>query len=136
MCRGGGRSPRISELPRDALVDHLIDLGGMPEELRDQTELVDYFLPPIRADYSAFERYTYESEEGGRPPPLACPLVCLGGKEDGGAPRSDLEHWASFTEGEFRLRSFEGGHFFLQGKEGGEQAVLNFLSNVLTAPPS
>lgn len=52
MCRGGGRSPPISELPRDALVDHLIDLGGMPEELRDQTELVDYFLPPIRADYA------------------------------------------------------------------------------------
>lgn len=52
MCVGGGQSPQISQLPRDALVDHLIDLGGMPAELRDQAELVDYFLPPIRADYT------------------------------------------------------------------------------------
>lgn len=52
MCVGGGPSPQISQLPRDALVDHLVDLGGMPAELRDQAELVDYFLPPIRADYT------------------------------------------------------------------------------------
>lgn len=52
MCVGSGSSPSVSELPRDALVDHLVDLGGMPAELRDQTELVDYFLPPIRADYT------------------------------------------------------------------------------------
>lgn len=52
ICVGGGHSPSISQLPRDALVDHLIGLGGMPEELRDQPELVDYFLPPIRADYT------------------------------------------------------------------------------------
>lgn len=52
MCVGGGRSPQISQLPRDALVDHLIDLGGMPAELRGETELVNYFLPPIRADYA------------------------------------------------------------------------------------
>lgn len=60
---------------------------------------------------------------------MACPLVCLGGDEDSGAPRSDLEHWASFTAGEFRLRTFAGGHFFLQGE--GEPAVLGFLGDVL-----
>lgn len=51
MCVRTGQPPKVSQLPRDALVDHLVNLGGMPAELRDQTELVDYFLPPIRADY-------------------------------------------------------------------------------------
>ena len=46
------RSPAISQLPREALLDHLVGLGGMPAELRDQVELVDYFLPAIRADYA------------------------------------------------------------------------------------
>ncbi|CAB1104388.1 unnamed protein product [Ectocarpus sp. CCAP 1310/34] len=130
MCVGGGRSPPISQLPRDALVDHLIGLGGMPEELRDQTELVDYFLPPIRADYTAYEGYRYEPRPGDDSRPITCPIICLGGEEDGGAPRSDLELWSSLTAGEFRLQMFGGGHFFLQGE--GEQAVLTFLGNVLT----
>lgn len=51
MFPRSGQSPAVSQLPRDALVDHLVALGGMPAELRDQAELVDYFLPPIRADY-------------------------------------------------------------------------------------
>lgn len=42
----------VSKLPRDALLDHLIGLGGMPAELRDQAQLVDYFLPAIRSDYT------------------------------------------------------------------------------------
>ncbi|CAM9441559.1 unnamed protein product [Pylaiella littoralis] len=129
MCLGGGRSPQVSQLPRDALVDHLIDLGGMPAELRNETELVDYFLPPIRADYGAFECYRYKPRPGEDCPPITCSLVCLGGDDDSGAPRNDLEHWASFTAGEFRMRTFEGGHFFLQGN--GEPAVLGFLSNVM-----
>ena len=51
MC-GEDRSPSVSQLPREAFVDHLVALGGMPVELRDQAELLDYFLPPIRADYT------------------------------------------------------------------------------------
>ena len=50
MC-GGGRSPCVSQLSREAFVEYLVALGGMPVELRDQAELLDYFLPPIRADY-------------------------------------------------------------------------------------
>eukprot|EP00903_Cladosiphon_okamuranus_P019406 g17842.t2 len=130
MCVGTGLSPAVSQLPRDALVDHLVNLGGMPAELRDQAELVDYFLPQIRADYTAFENYKYEPRAGdGDGPPISCPLVCLGGEEDSGAPRRDLDHWSSFTTGEFRLKMFDGGHFFLQGK--GEPVVLKFLRDVL-----
>lgn len=47
----GGQAPFVSQLPRDELVDHLVSLGGMPAELRDQRELLDHFLPAIRADY-------------------------------------------------------------------------------------
>lgn len=47
----GGLGPPVSQLPRDEFVDHLVCLGGMPAELRDQRELLDHFLPPIRTDY-------------------------------------------------------------------------------------
>lgn len=76
---------------------------------------------------SAFEGYRYD--EHGLERPLACTIACLGGDEDGGAPRSDLEHWASFTTGEFRLRMFPGGHFFL--KDEGSAVVLDYLRQVL-----
>lgn len=77
---------------------------------------------------SAFECYKPCTEEDSA---LTCPIVCLGGEADAGAPRGELEHWASFTTGEFRLRMFDGGHFFL--KDEGEAVVLQFLSEVLAA---
>ena len=52
MCGVEHRLSMVSNLPRDALLDHLIGLGGMPAELRDQAQLVDYFLPAIRSDYT------------------------------------------------------------------------------------
>lgn len=52
MCGVEQRSTLVSKLPREALLDHLIGLGGMPAELRDQVQLVDYFLPAIRSDYT------------------------------------------------------------------------------------
>lgn len=82
-----------------------------------------FTCPPNRA----VEAYKYEP-----PPaeyPLTCRLVCLGGDADDAAPRSDLEHWAGFTRGDFHLRTFAGGHFFL--KDEGEAEVLCFLSELL-----
>lgn len=79
---------------------------------------------------SAYEGYRYEPRPGGDSRPITCPIICLGGEEDGGAPRSDLERWSSLTAAEFRLQMFRGGHFFLQGE--GEQAVLTFLGDLLT----
>lgn len=47
----GGLSPSASQLPRGAFVDHLVELGGIPAALREQEEVLDLFLPTIRADY-------------------------------------------------------------------------------------
>ncbi|CAN0258598.1 unnamed protein product [Discosporangium mesarthrocarpum] len=43
--------PVVSQLPRDQLIEHLVLLGGIAGELRDHEELLDFFLPTIRADY-------------------------------------------------------------------------------------
>lgn len=97
--------------------------------------LIDPPLPlpaPLldRRSISAFETYTYDPRPGDDDcPPISCPLVCLGGEEDSSTSQSELDHWASFTTGDFRLKMFDGGHFFLQGK--GEPVVLEFLSDVL-----
>lgn len=63
--------------------------------------------------------------------PLACPVVCLGGAEDSAAIRADLAQWANLTTQEFRLRTFEGGHFFL--KDQGQAPVLKYLSELLVS---
>lgn len=48
----GGLSPPVSKLPRGELVNHLLGLGGLPAELKDERVLLDRFLPTIRADYA------------------------------------------------------------------------------------
>ncbi|CAM9384332.1 unnamed protein product [Chrysoparadoxa australica] len=54
----------ISKLARDELVEHLVELGGIPPELVEQAALLDYFLPTVRGDYGVYEQYEYSEEKG------------------------------------------------------------------------
>ncbi|CAM9396797.1 unnamed protein product [Phaeothamnion confervicola] len=48
---GGGGGMPVSELPRDDLVAYLVAKGGIPAQLAEEREVLDFYLPPIRADY-------------------------------------------------------------------------------------
>lgn len=82
-------------------------------------------LRPLTPSASALENYEPDLART----PLSCPIVCLGGAEDPGVSRTELTQWEEFTVGEFRLRTFRGGHFFMKGD--GAPDVLAFLGDVL-----
>lgn len=87
--------------------------GGIPPEILAEPELLALLLPTLRADITALELH--------RPPrrtPLACPISAFGGAEDPLTPRAHLEAWRGETRGTFRLRLFQGGHFYLDPRRG------------------
>jgi medium-chain acyl-[acyl-carrier-protein] hydrolase len=81
---------------------------NIPEEVLAEPELLQLVLPALRADILLLETYPYTREL-----PLDCPISCFGGEEDRHVSRADLDAWAEHTRGGCKVRTFPGGHFFI-----------------------
>ncbi|HWU90247.1 MAG TPA: alpha/beta fold hydrolase [Kofleriaceae bacterium] len=125
----GRRAPQLPELspsyhlPDPALVDRLRRLGGIPDALFQEPDLLAFFLPILRADLAVTETAVIPVDD-----PLACPITALGGLSDERASVAELEAWRAWTRGAFDREMFPGGHFFLQTER---TAVLDALSRRL-----
>jgi medium-chain acyl-[acyl-carrier-protein] hydrolase len=100
--------PPVAELPREQFFEHLLSLGGIPRELFDVPELIDFVEPILRADLRAHENYIWSAA-----PRLSIPMLALGGDEDDAFPPEDIEAWRAMTNASFKMRILHGNHFFL-----------------------
>lgn len=116
--------PPIHQLPEDELLAELRKIDGTPEDILREPELMNLFLPLLRADFAVCETYVYAGET-----PLDCPITAFGGVQDGKVSRKELAAWRNQTSGSFNLYMFPGNHFFLQS----ERALfLQVLTRALT----
>lgn len=86
----------------------LADLGGTPQWLLDEPELMELVLPTLRADYAALEGYEHRSAE-----PLDIPVTAFAGRSDTVVPPDEVRGWQRFAGGPFRFVTVTGDHFFL-----------------------
>jgi medium-chain acyl-[acyl-carrier-protein] hydrolase len=101
--------PSTRDLSDADFVERLRRLGGTPEVALEHPELMNVFLPLLRADFAAVERYEYRTEA-----PVACGISAFGGRSDQLVRREQLEAWRVHTVGRFAVHLLAGGHFFLQ----------------------
>lgn len=102
----------ISHLPAAAFAQALQQLGGTPDEVLANAELMQLLLPTMRADFTLCETYLYQPGE-----PLDCSISAFGGEQDPSVSRAALAAWRTQTGAEFRLRMLQGDHFFLRGAQ-------------------
>lgn len=131
-CRlivSGSRAPHIPEpkplhhLPDEEFIKELRRFSGTPEALLQSKELMELFMPVLRADFTVDETYVYAVEA-----PLDYPISAFGGTNDPEANREELEAWACFTSSEFTLEMIEGDHFFLKTQR---DVLLRSLSQLI-----
>ena len=48
---------KVSHLDDEKFLAHIIELGGMPQELVENKEVMSFFLPSFRSDYRALESF-------------------------------------------------------------------------------
>ena len=96
---------------------------GIPPEVLAEEELLQLLLPVLRADIQVLETYAYVKE-----PPLECPISCFGGEDDPHVSLADLDAWRDETCGPLQVRTFPGGHFFV---DSARAEVLHALSRDL-----
>jgi medium-chain acyl-[acyl-carrier-protein] hydrolase len=102
--------PIIHRLPDDEFLAEVVRLGGMPQEILDQLDLIELVLPVLRADYELAE--TYQPLPGAR---LTCPITAYTGAADPEVEYSGLCGWRQETSDVFTVRVFPGDHFYLKG---------------------
>lgn len=99
--------PKLSELGDLSLIEELKKIGGTPDELINNTELMKCFLPTIRGDIKLGESYRYVDNC-----PLNCPITVFNGKEDHLIDPPTTVDWVHETRKKCTLDFLNGGHFF------------------------
>jgi surfactin synthase thioesterase subunit len=99
--------PPLGHLDDDAFIE-AVDrrYGGIPEEVMADRDLLDLFVPSLRADFVALE--SFEPPER----PVETPIVAMRGEEDPLVSEEQLLPWAESTSGPFEYSPFPGGHFY------------------------
>jgi medium-chain acyl-[acyl-carrier-protein] hydrolase len=102
----------VHRLPDAEFISELRRFNGTPEEILDNADLMALLLPAVRADFAAFENYTFAKEC-----PLSCPLVTFAGNSDKYALPDDVHEWTQQTTGPVASFVFPGDHFFLKSQQ-------------------
>jgi medium-chain acyl-[acyl-carrier-protein] hydrolase len=103
------RRPPVHLLPEPEFLAEMHRLQGTPEEVFRNRELMELFMPILRADFSLCETYAYTAET-----PLDCPITAFGGLEDSEVSHEEMAAWRAHTCARFTLHMFPGNHFFVQ----------------------
>jgi medium-chain acyl-[acyl-carrier-protein] hydrolase len=91
--------------PDSALIEELRLIGGTPNLILDDSELMSLFLPIVRADFTINETYQVFDEFS-----VNCPILAIGGHDDPLVNQYYLEQWRQYTSGEFEAVMLSGGH--------------------------
>lgn len=112
------RAPAVPDLrppshrfPDDRFIEEVRRLGGMPEEILNDRELLQVFLPALRADFAMLETYVHLRQD-----PLDCPITAFEGERDATVHGEQVDRWQAETRGRFEKQVFPGGHFFITGE--------------------
>jgi surfactin synthase thioesterase subunit len=102
--------PQIHHLP-DPDFRHEIATryGSLPPELLADPEMLALVTPILRADFKLVDTYRWTAA-----PPIATPLVVLGGTDDPWTTPAELDQWRALTRSGCQVHLFRGGHFFPQ----------------------
>jgi medium-chain acyl-[acyl-carrier-protein] hydrolase len=104
--------PPLHALPHAELLHELRRLGGTPESVLADPELLELLLPTLRADFAVIETWQHVDEA-----PLSTPITVFGGLSDRGVGQRQLEPWRALTDGPFALHMIPGDHFFVLDPE-------------------
>lgn len=117
------RKLKIAHLPDEEFWQEVIKLGGIPDELQNQTELIDFYIPILKADFTAVENYKYVKNKK-----LTIPIDVYYGSEE--ATEEDMIGWREETTEKVTITQMKGNHFFIFDHVEYFQSYFNNLNSV------
>lgn len=97
----------IHDLPKDLFLKKIRELGGVPEEVLKEKDLMDLFEPILRADIKAIEVFKYQGKAN-----LSIPVEVVYGSEEK-IEMKDVIEWKKESNKEVIITELKGNHFFI-----------------------
>lgn len=110
-------------LSDSVLLDTIAELGLVPDDALQNTELVQFILPALRADFELSETYTYQPRA-----PLSLPITVTLGANDPLLDENTMQHWKRYTDAAFTLRNYSGDHFYTLSQQ--EQLLTDIATEL------
>jgi surfactin synthase thioesterase subunit len=110
-------------LPDNEFMKEVMDLGGTPDEVVNNTELLQFFLPILRNDFRITERHTCIEREN----KIECGITIFNGNDDD-INLEELLLWKNHGNNSVRICNFVGGHFFIKKKK---KRIVDIISSTL-----
>jgi medium-chain acyl-[acyl-carrier-protein] hydrolase len=111
----GVRAPQVPkrekntfDLPRNEFIEKIKEMGGTPEEIINNEEMLDIMVPILRKDFQIYETYRFTPDI-----PMPFPITAIGGIDDKFVTKEDLEQWSIHTSSLFDMHMLAGDHFFI-----------------------
>jgi medium-chain acyl-[acyl-carrier-protein] hydrolase len=119
-------TPAIHQLPDADFLQELRRYNGTPEIVLQNVELMNLFMPILRADLAINETYVYTPER-----PFDFSMTVLGGLHDPQVSEIDLASWREQTNSKFSLKMLPGDHFFLKQQQTEILEIISSLKNLI-----
>lgn len=88
-------------------IENIMKLGGIPLEILNNPEAVDFFGEIIKNDYQIFDSIRASSEL------INIPILAFSGNEDKNFSEEKVSFWEKLTNSNFKIHNFQGNHFFI-----------------------
>jgi medium-chain acyl-[acyl-carrier-protein] hydrolase len=110
----------ISKLPENQFIECLKQYDGIAPAIVTNSELMEIYLPILKADFSILSSYHYTQKA-----PLPCPITAFAGLSDPKISAEEIAEWQDHTTGRYNSHFFPGGHFFINESQSEMLAHMN-----------
>ena len=112
------KSKNISNLPEPEFIKEIIKTGTYLKKILNNNVLADIFLPVLKADYKAFETYTFNNSRE----KLNCPITVFTGENDC-INRDEILQLADYTNSDFNVHTFSEENFFINREQSCQKII-------------
>lgn len=98
----------IEHMSDEAFLQTVEQYGGLTEEFYTK-EIMDIFLPILRADFIILDNYKFQPKAE----KISCGISVFYADHDSSIHINEIRKWAEVAEGNVTFHEFKGEHFFL-----------------------
>jgi medium-chain acyl-[acyl-carrier-protein] hydrolase len=113
-------TPPIHHLPDADFLAALQRYSGTPAIVLENADVMNVFMPILRADLAMNETHVYQPEA-----PFEFPIAAFGGLQDPQVSQAALASWSEQTSADFQIELLPGNHFFLKEQK---MAILHHIA--------
>lgn len=97
----------LHNLPINELIEELRTMQGVPKEVLEDEDFMNFYAPILRADLTALSSYQYVNAA-----PVDIPFKVITGSSEN-IPVAEALQWQEVTSFQLDFKQMKGGHFFI-----------------------